>query len=192
MRKPPFNDKRVRMAFTYLFNREALMEKLFHNEYDYTNSFFPGRDWGSGDENEQSEYDPDFAQELLAEAGYKTRNADGYLVGPDPGGGFLHGCCFGARHGLFLFDTEHQHAVVAAALDFGHGAQRSHRRGSTCGFVTHCGDAPQLRNDGRWHGAEMALPCVELAERIADVDGVDIREVDLGIGNGRQHRVLYE
>ena len=83
MRKPPFNDKRVRMAFTYLFNREALMEKLFFNEYEYTNSHFPGRDWGAGDENEQAEYDPDFAQELLAEAGYKTRNADGYLVGSD-------------------------------------------------------------------------------------------------------------
>ena len=51
--------------------------------------------------------------------------------------------------------------------------------------MTHCGDTPQLRNDGRWHGAKMALPRVELAERIADVDGVDIGEVDLGIGNGR-------
>lgn len=80
MRKPPFNDKRVRLAFCHLFNREALMDKLFFNEYEYLNSYFPGRDWGAGDENEFIDYDPDWALELLAEAGYKNRNADGYLV----------------------------------------------------------------------------------------------------------------
>lgn len=80
MRKPPFNDKRVRLAFCHLFNREALMEKLFFHEYEYTTSIFPGRDWGVGDENELLEYDPDWAAELLADAGYAERNAEGYLV----------------------------------------------------------------------------------------------------------------
>jgi microcin C transport system substrate-binding protein len=83
MRKPPFNDKRVRMAFCHLFNREQLMEKLFFHEYEYMNSLFPGRDWGSGDERPRVEYDPVRARELLAQAGYEERNENGYLVGPD-------------------------------------------------------------------------------------------------------------
>ena len=80
MRVPPFNDKRVRQAFAHLFNRERLMEKLFFNEYEYTNSIFPGRDWGSGAERTRIEFDPDLAEELLAEAGYEKRDQEGYLV----------------------------------------------------------------------------------------------------------------
>jgi microcin C transport system substrate-binding protein len=83
MREKPFDDKRVRLAFAHLFNRERLMEKIFYNEYEYTNSYFPGRDWGAEELNQKVEFDPDRAEKLLAEAGFKTRNADGYLMGPD-------------------------------------------------------------------------------------------------------------
>jgi len=83
MRKPPFDDARVRLAFCYLFNRQKLFEKLFFNEYDYIDSYFPGRDWGDPDGNEKVRFDPDRAEELLAEAGYKDRDEDGYLIGPD-------------------------------------------------------------------------------------------------------------
>ncbi len=83
MRKPPFDDRRVRQAFSHLFNRERLMDKLFFNEYEFIDSYFPGRDWGSADTNPKIRFDPDRAEELLWEAGYKTRNDDGYLVGAD-------------------------------------------------------------------------------------------------------------
>ncbi len=83
MRIPPFNDRRVRLAFCHLFNREALFEKLFFNEYAFTDSYFPGRDWGNGGNNPEIRFDPDKAEELLWEAGYKERDDDGYLVGPD-------------------------------------------------------------------------------------------------------------
>ena len=83
MRRPPFDDVRVREAFALLLNREMLMEKLFYGEYEYTNSIFPGRDWGSGTERPRVEFDPDRAEELLAEAGYRTRDAEGYLLGPN-------------------------------------------------------------------------------------------------------------
>jgi microcin C transport system substrate-binding protein len=80
MRKPPFDDRRVRLAFAHLFNRERLMEKLFFNQYTFIDSYYPGRDWGSGDTNPKIRFDPDRAEELLWEAGYKTRNDAGYLV----------------------------------------------------------------------------------------------------------------
>lgn len=84
MREKPFDDKRVRLAFCHLFNRERLMEKLFFNEYEFLNSYFPGRDWGNEDDNALITYDPEHAAELLAEAGWKQRDKDGFLV--DAGG----------------------------------------------------------------------------------------------------------
>ena len=83
MRKPPFNDRRVRLAFALLFNLDKLREKLFFNEYDQIDSYFPGRDWGDPKNNEKIRFDPDRAEELLAEAGYKKRDEEGFLIGPD-------------------------------------------------------------------------------------------------------------
>jgi microcin C transport system substrate-binding protein len=79
----PFDDRKVRLAFAHLFNRERLIEKLFFNEYELVNSTEPGRDWGAGDVNPMIRFDPDRALQLLAEAGYRERGPDGYLVGPD-------------------------------------------------------------------------------------------------------------
>jgi microcin C transport system substrate-binding protein len=83
MREKPFDDKRVRRAFCHLFNRERLIEKLFLNQYDFLNSYEPGRDWGNEAENPPTTFDPEQAAKLLAEAGFKNRDASGFLVGPD-------------------------------------------------------------------------------------------------------------
>ncbi len=80
MRKWPFKDRRVRLAFAHLFNREKLMEKLFFNQYEYTDSYLPGRDWGNGANNERVKFDPDMAAELLDEAGFQDEDDDGYLI----------------------------------------------------------------------------------------------------------------
>lgn len=82
-RKPPFDKKEVRLAFAHLFNRERLIETLFFNQYQPVHSIFPGRDWGAEDEIPNVEFDPAKAQALLAQAGYKERDQDGYLIGPD-------------------------------------------------------------------------------------------------------------
>jgi len=83
MRKPPFDNRDVRLAFAHLFNREALFEKLFFNEYEFIDSYYPGRDWGNGPNNPKVRYDPDKAEELLFFAGYEERDDEGYLIGPD-------------------------------------------------------------------------------------------------------------
>ncbi len=79
MRRPPFDDVRVRKALAYLYNRPVFMEKLFFNEYLDMYSYFPGSIYENPN-NEKIEYDPEKARQLLAEAGWKERNEQGILV----------------------------------------------------------------------------------------------------------------
>ncbi|MDA8130535.1 MAG: extracellular solute-binding protein [Elusimicrobia bacterium] len=79
MRKPPFNDRNVRKAFAYLLNRKRLNEKLFFNQYTPIDSYFPGSIWANPD-NPKVRYNPRMARLLLARAGWKKRNKDGWLV----------------------------------------------------------------------------------------------------------------
>ena len=85
-RRPPFDDIRVRKAFTLLQNRDLMIEKLFYNEYLPDNSFFPGSVYENPN-NPKNQYDPDAALKLLAEAGWKDRDAKGLLT---KGGTPLH------------------------------------------------------------------------------------------------------
>ena len=78
LRKPPFNDIRVRQAFAYLWNRELLMEKLMFNEYDFLDSFFQNAPY-MGKNLTKIRYNPEKAIELLREAGYAL-NDEGYLA----------------------------------------------------------------------------------------------------------------
>jgi microcin C transport system substrate-binding protein len=79
MRVAPFDDIRIRKAFYYLFNRDKLIDKLFLNEYEYLNSYFPGKIYENPN-NLVYEYDQEKGVKLLAEAGWKERNEEGWLV----------------------------------------------------------------------------------------------------------------
>ena len=81
LRKPPFDDIRVRKAFAHLFNREKLMDKLFFNEYECLYSHYPNSPYENPN-NPRMNYDPDKAAELLEEAGWlqENRDADGWLT----------------------------------------------------------------------------------------------------------------
>jgi microcin C transport system substrate-binding protein len=78
-RKPPFDDIRFREAFADLFNRELLIKKLFFNEYVPLNSYYAGGLYENPDDPKMP-YDPQLALKLLAEAGWKDRDAQGRLV----------------------------------------------------------------------------------------------------------------
>ena len=78
MRKAPYDDIRVREALTLLFNRKLLLEKLYFNEPIPLNSYYPGL--YENPDNPRNEYDPQAALKLLADAGWKDRNARGQLV----------------------------------------------------------------------------------------------------------------
>ena len=82
MRKWPFDDKRVRMAFSYLYNREKMNEEMYYNEYAMMNSLYSGSVYENPN-NEKVVYNPEKAVKLLKEAGYTERNSDGWLVNED-------------------------------------------------------------------------------------------------------------
>ncbi|HYF03595.1 MAG TPA: ABC transporter substrate-binding protein [Patescibacteria group bacterium] len=79
MRKPPFNDIRVRKAFAYLHNRESIISQLLFNEYTPQDSYYSNTDYENPN-NIKVRYNPQLAAQLLAEAGWKTKNANGILV----------------------------------------------------------------------------------------------------------------
>ena len=79
LRKPEFQDVRVRRALNMLLNREAMNEKYMFGQYFLLNSYYPDL-W----ENNQNptvpnyKFNPDSARALFAEAGYKV-NGQGIL-----------------------------------------------------------------------------------------------------------------
>ena len=77
-RRETFKDIRVRQALALLFDRAEMTEKLFFNEYLPINSYFPGTPYENSD-NPKNLYDPQAALKLLADAGWKTRDAQGRL-----------------------------------------------------------------------------------------------------------------
>ena len=79
MRKPPFDDPKVREAFAYLFNREGLVKNLMYDQYSMSNSYYPGSVY-ENPSNPKITYDPEKGAALLAEAGYTKRNQEGILV----------------------------------------------------------------------------------------------------------------
>ncbi|MBT5739366.1 MAG: hypothetical protein HN891_03405 [Planctomycetes bacterium] len=79
MREWPFDDKNVRLAFCYGVDRKTLFDKLFFNQYEYIDSYYPGGRWGNPD-NRQVRYNPRRAERLLDRAGYTRRNENGIRV----------------------------------------------------------------------------------------------------------------
>lgn len=79
MRKPPFDDIRVRQAFQMLYDRQKYDEKLFFNEYKLTNSFFSATPYANPN-NPTVTFNLDEAIKLLEQVGYTQKNADGYRM----------------------------------------------------------------------------------------------------------------
>ncbi len=79
MRKPPFNDIKVRKAFAHLLDRKKILEKLFRNSAALLYSYYANSPYENPDDI-KIEYNFDEGVKLLAEAGYSQKNSDGYLV----------------------------------------------------------------------------------------------------------------
>ena len=82
MQKWPFNDKRVRYAFGYLYDREKMNREMYYNEYDMMHSFFHGSVYENPN-NPKLLYNPEKAVQLLNAAGYTEKNEEGILLSRD-------------------------------------------------------------------------------------------------------------
>jgi len=79
MRKFPFNDKNIRYAFGYLYDREKMNREMYYNEYEMMHSWFSGTMY-ENDENIKFLYDPEKAVEHLKLAGFEEKNNEGILI----------------------------------------------------------------------------------------------------------------
>lgn len=79
MRKPPFDNPKMRLAFSCLLDIQKMVSQLMYNEYTQEDSYFPGSVYENPN-NPKYRYDPDKAVKLLAECGYTKRNSEGWLL----------------------------------------------------------------------------------------------------------------
>ncbi len=80
MRRPPFDDIRVRKAMAYLLDREKMNRTLMYNQYNMHCSYF--EDLYSKDEpckNPVFDFDKEKARALLKEAGWQVNPQTGFL-----------------------------------------------------------------------------------------------------------------
>jgi microcin C transport system substrate-binding protein len=77
-RRQPWDDIRVRQAFSHLMNRDLLIEKLFYKEYVPQNTYFGGV--YANPNNPKMPYDPKRALELLQAAGWNPGGPQGQLT----------------------------------------------------------------------------------------------------------------
>jgi len=87
MRKPPFDDIRIRKAIAMLWNIKLLNEKLFFNEYVKIHSTWP-LSVNENPNNLHIDYDLEKANSLLDEAGWSKKNEDGIRIN-DKGESFV-------------------------------------------------------------------------------------------------------
>lgn len=78
-REEPFNDARVREAMALLWNFDQLNQELFYGEYEKCESYFQGSVYQNPN-NPKSEYNPEKAIKLLAEAGWVKKDNEKFLT----------------------------------------------------------------------------------------------------------------
>lgn len=72
LEKEPFTDERVRQAVNYAIDRENLVNVCYDGEAEVNSNICSKSRFGYSDDQKQYDYDPERAEELLAEAGIET------------------------------------------------------------------------------------------------------------------------
>lgn len=80
LRKPLFQDPKVRLALTHLFNREKYIQELFYNAYIPTTGLIGLQSEYRSPKLKAVPYDAKKARELLKSAGWTKTSEDGVLI----------------------------------------------------------------------------------------------------------------
>lgn len=70
-KKPPFDNRLVRLAIAHAINREALIDIIYQGQAELAHSLLPSDSWASPKHSSKFEYSPLLAKALLEQAGYK-------------------------------------------------------------------------------------------------------------------------
>ncbi|WP_054949993.1 oligopeptide ABC transporter substrate-binding protein [Numidum massiliense] len=85
MDNPKFQNKNLRQAMFYALDRQSIIDAYLAGKAKVINKPIPAVHWIAADEKEltQYNYDPEKAKKLLAEAGYKDIDGDGFVEDPE-------------------------------------------------------------------------------------------------------------
>ncbi|WP_281202626.1 oligopeptide ABC transporter substrate-binding protein [Cytobacillus kochii] len=112
-----FKNKDLRHALLYAIDRQAMIDAFLAGKGKVFNTVIPSTFWIAADESElnQYEYNPEKAKELLAGAGYKDVDGDGFVEDPD---GEPFSISFGHYAGNATFEGRSQ-AIIQSWNDIG-------------------------------------------------------------------------
>ncbi len=79
MARDLFKDKRVRHALTHAINRQEMLDFILYGHGEVATGIFSPQMWAYNHDVKPLAYDPDRSRELLAEAGWKDSDGDGWL-----------------------------------------------------------------------------------------------------------------
>lgn len=68
--KPPFNNKMVRRAVAHAINKKAIIDAVYFGRAEAATSVLPQSSWAYDNSLTHHMYDPEFAKQLLTQAGY--------------------------------------------------------------------------------------------------------------------------
>jgi len=79
LKDPLFQDVRVRRALAMAFDRQTVIDKLYHGQARATSGPFTPDSWAYNPRVNPIEFNPEAAKALLASAGWRDTNGDGML-----------------------------------------------------------------------------------------------------------------
>ena len=84
VKNPKLSNKKLRQAITYGINRQAMVDGILKGHGTVLNQHMPDASWAANEKLKDAyKYDPKKAKEILAEAGYKDVDGDGFVEDPD-------------------------------------------------------------------------------------------------------------